>query len=61
VSGFDLTFRAPKSVSILFGIGDNRVVEAAPEAHLRLRQRVCWPLLDSGATIGRTQVFGSRA
>jgi conjugative relaxase-like TrwC/TraI family protein len=33
VSGFDLTFRAPKSVSILFGIGDDRVVAAAREAH----------------------------
>ncbi len=33
VSGFDLTFRAPKSVSILFGIGDERVVAAARDAH----------------------------
>lgn len=33
VSGFDLTFRAPKSVSILFGIGDDRVVAATRDAH----------------------------
>lgn len=33
ISGFDLTFRAPKSVSILFGIGDERVISATREAH----------------------------
>lgn len=33
VSGFGLTFRAPKNVSILFGIGDDRVIAAAREGH----------------------------
>jgi len=33
VPGFDLTFSAPKSVSILFGIGDERVQRAVREAH----------------------------
>jgi conjugative relaxase-like TrwC/TraI family protein len=33
VPGFDLTFSAPKSVSILFGIGDERVRRAVKDAH----------------------------
>jgi Ti-type conjugative transfer relaxase TraA len=33
VIGFDLTFGAPKSVSILYGIGDEAVSRAAREAH----------------------------
>jgi conjugative relaxase-like TrwC/TraI family protein len=33
VPGFDLTFSAPKSVSILFGIGDGAVSEAVRRAH----------------------------
>src|SRR3954449_1039721 len=33
VYGFDLTFRAPKSVSLLYGIGDPSVSAAAREAH----------------------------
>lgn len=33
VSGFDLTFSAPKSVSILYAIGDKRVSASAREAH----------------------------
>ena len=31
--GFDLTFSAPKSVSILFGVGDSSVSEAVRRAH----------------------------
>src|SRR3954471_6337696 len=33
VSAFDLTFRAPKSVSILFGVGDEDVAPAVRAAH----------------------------
>ena len=33
VAGFDLTFRAPKSVSILWGAGDAQVAREAREAH----------------------------
>jgi conjugative relaxase-like TrwC/TraI family protein len=33
VAGFDLTFKAPKSVSILFGIGDRALAGALRECH----------------------------
>ncbi|HEX4108121.1 MAG TPA: MobF family relaxase [Solirubrobacteraceae bacterium] len=33
VPGFDLTFSAPKSVSLLFGLGDEHVSRAARDAH----------------------------
>ncbi|MGD9735970.1 MAG: MobF family relaxase [Solirubrobacterales bacterium] len=33
VPGFDLTFSAPKSVSLLFGLGDEHISRAAREAH----------------------------
>lgn len=33
VSGFDLTFKAPKSVSLLYAIGDDAVAAAARKAH----------------------------
>src|SRR5205823_10997025 len=33
VAGFDLTFRAPKSVSVLFGIGDPKLAEALRREH----------------------------
>lgn len=33
VGGFDLTFRAPKSVSVLFGIGDEEIVRELRAAH----------------------------
>src|SRR4051794_5191146 len=33
VAGFDLTFRAPKSVSVLFGIGDPKLAEAVRREH----------------------------
>jgi conjugative relaxase-like TrwC/TraI family protein len=35
VAGFDLTFRAPKSVSVLFGVGDDQVARAIRSAHAR--------------------------
>ena len=33
VAGFDLTFRAPKSVSVLFGIADGSIVSEIRAAH----------------------------
>src|SRR3954464_9702163 len=33
VAGFDLTFKAPKSVSILFGIGEPELVDALRDCH----------------------------
>lgn len=33
VPGFDLTFSAPKSVSLLFGLGDEEISRAARDAH----------------------------
>lgn len=33
VPGFDLTFRAPKSVSVLWGLGDSRVADEVRRAH----------------------------
>ncbi len=35
VPGFDLTFSAPKSVSVLFGVGDARLRAAIRDAHDR--------------------------
>jgi conjugative relaxase-like TrwC/TraI family protein len=35
VPGFDLTFSAPKSVSVLFGIGDSELRGAIRDAHDR--------------------------
>jgi len=39
--GFDLTFSAPKSVSVLFGIGDDRLRAVLQEAH----DRAVWDAL----------------
>ena len=35
VAGFDVTFSAPKSVSVLFGIGDATMQSAIHDAHAR--------------------------
>ena len=35
VAGFDVTFSAPKSVSVLFGVGDERMQAAIRDAHRR--------------------------
>jgi conjugative relaxase-like TrwC/TraI family protein len=35
VAGFDLTFSAPKSVSVVFGVGDSDVSSAVRQAHER--------------------------
>lgn len=50
VHGFDVTFRAPKSVSLLFGVGEPGVAAAAREAHELavdealgyLEREACW-------------------
>lgn len=63
VHGFDLTFRAPKSVSLLYGIGDPRVADAARAAHdvaVRealgyLEREACWTRRGMG---GREHVRG---
>jgi Ti-type conjugative transfer relaxase TraA len=63
VSGFDLTFSAPKSVSVLYGIGDERVVAVARSAHDAavdqalgyLERTACWTRRGFG---GREHVHG---
>jgi conjugative relaxase-like TrwC/TraI family protein len=50
VPGFDLTFSAPKSVSLLWGLGDGRTAEAVRAAHERsvdaalayMEREACW-------------------
>ena len=39
VAGFDLTFSAPKSVSVLFGIGDRRAARRGPRRARPRRSR----------------------
>src|SRR3954453_9713155 len=56
VHGFDLTFRAPKSVSLFFGIGDPTTAAAARMAHDEavrqalgyLEREACWTRRDGG-------------
>ena len=63
VHGFDLTFRAPKSVSLLFGLGDEPTATGAREAHdlaVRdalgyLERQACWTRRGKG---GRQHVRG---
>ena len=63
VCGFDLTFSAPKSVSVLFGIGDEHVARQTREAHDAavadalgyLERRACWTRRGKG---GRETVKG---
>jgi Ti-type conjugative transfer relaxase TraA len=59
VAGFDLTFRAPKSVSVLFGIAEpdiaNRVVlaheQAVGQALRYLEREACWTRRGAGGVI----------
>jgi Ti-type conjugative transfer relaxase TraA len=63
VAGFDLTFRAPKSVSLLFGLGEEDIAGAARAAHdaaVRsalgyLEREGCWTRRGKG---GREHVRG---
>jgi conjugative relaxase-like TrwC/TraI family protein len=63
VHGFDLTFRAPKSVSLLYGVGEQPIATAARDAHdLAVREALgylereaCWTRRGKG---GREHVRG---
>ena len=44
VPGFDLTFSAPKSVSVLFGVGDDELRDVIQSAHDQaVLERLCAP------------------
>src|SRR4051794_25972383 len=53
VAGFDLTFSAPKSVSILFGIGDRELRAAVRSAHDRAVLEAVGYLERSAAAVRR--------
>ena len=66
VPGFDLTFSAPKSVSLLWGLGDRRAAEAVWVAHERsvdaalayMEREACWARRGKGgATFVRGEGF----
>ena len=57
VAGFDLVFRAPKSVSVLWALGDESVRQAVEKAHVQaIEETVQW--LEKKATMTRTGVNG---
>ncbi|MFH8886573.1 MobF family relaxase [Streptomyces californicus] len=57
VAGFDLVFSAPKSVSVLWALGDNDVRTAIERAHVRaMTETLEW--LEQKATMTRTGVNG---
>ncbi len=61
VAGFDLTLRAPKSVSILFGVAEPEVAQRVVLAHERavvdalgyLEREACWTRRGAGGVIRR--------
>ena len=53
VAGFDLTFSAPKSVSVLFGIGDRELQAAVRRAHDRAAREAVGYLEGSAAGVRR--------
>ena len=53
VAGFDLTFSAPKSVSVVFGIADPEVRRAVRAAHDRAVAEAVWYLERSAAAVRR--------
>jgi conjugative relaxase-like TrwC/TraI family protein len=53
VAGFDLTFSAPKSVSVLFGIGDRQLRTAVRSAHDRAALEAVGYLERSAAAVRR--------
>jgi conjugative relaxase-like TrwC/TraI family protein len=53
VAGFDLTFSAPKSVSVLFGIGDRQLRAAIRDAHDRAALEAVGYLERSAAAVRR--------
>ncbi|KUF20145.1 MobF family relaxase [Streptomyces silvensis] len=57
VAGFDLVFTAPKSVSVLWALGDENVRRAVEQAHVQaIEETVRW--LEQKATMTRTGVNG---
>jgi len=59
VTGFDLTFRAPKSVSLLYGFGDAAVIRSVREAHEgAVEQAIGY--LERHAAIARRGAGGAR-
>ncbi|GHH54927.1 MobF family relaxase [Streptomyces candidus] len=57
VAGFDLVFTAPKSVSVLWGLGDEGVRQAVEQAHVQaIGETLGW--LEQKATMTRTGVNG---
>ncbi|MFD4322257.1 MobF family relaxase [Streptomyces sp. NPDC058548] len=57
VAGFDLVFTAPKSVSVLWGLGDDDVRKAVERAHVQaMTETLEW--LEQKATMTRTGVSG---
>ena len=53
VSGFDLTFSAPKSVSVLFGVGDDELRSSVRTAHDRAAREALGYLERSAAAVRR--------
>ena len=53
VSGFDLTFSAPKSVSVLFGVGDDELRSSVRAAHDRAVREALGYLERSAAAVRR--------
>ncbi|MFE5847890.1 MobF family relaxase, partial [Streptomyces niveus] len=57
VAGYDLVFRAPKSVSVLWALGDESVRKAVEQAHVQaITETLEW--LEQKATMTRTGVNG---
>ncbi|MFD8387473.1 MobF family relaxase [Streptomyces sp. NPDC059679] len=57
VAGYDLVFRAPKSVSVLWALGDEGVRKVVEQAHVQaLTETLGW--LEQKATMTRTGVNG---
>ena len=51
VPGFDLTFSAPKSVSVLFGVGDDEMRGAIQDAHDQaVREALAYVEREAGVT-----------
>jgi conjugative relaxase-like TrwC/TraI family protein len=60
VAGFDLTFSAPKSVSVLYGLGPSRVARAVTAAHdAAVTDALCY--LERHATFARRGHAGERS
>src|SRR3954447_7471578 len=58
VAAFDVTFSAPKSVSVLFGIGNSKMQSAIGDAHRRAVTQA-FAYLDGAAAIARRGAGGT--